>query len=433
MLSELSYELLGRIAPPSGSGQVTLEPECPVSLRYQLAKYDSSEVAEAYAELYQLYKEGLLYSPDAEYKMPPSGVVKSMCLHVSHDCNMRCRYCFADGGDYNRSRKLMDLETGKKALDFLFEKSGKIHNLEVDMFGGEPLLNFGMIRELVAYGRQREREFDKRIAFTITTNGALLDDGSIDFINAEFSNVVLSIDGRREVNDKMRTFEDGSGTYDTILPKFKRLVERRGEGEYYVRGTFTRANLDFTSDVLALADAGFDQISVEPVVLDERDELSIRREDLPRIYAEYDKLARELIKRNRAGRSINFFHFMIDLDGGPCVYKRCKGCGSGSEYVAVTPDGDIYPCHQFVEFTPMKMGSVYDNTFDRDMQKQFAGHNITSNGTCRDCWAKYFCGGGCAANNHKYNGTISEPYAITCELERKRVECALAIKAALAE
>lgn len=426
VLSELAFEMLGRIAPP-------LAPECPVSLRYQLAKYESSEVSEAYNELFSLYKEGELFSEDAEYKMPPSGVVKSMCLHVSHDCNMRCRYCFADAGDYNRSRKLMDLETGKKALDYLFEKSGSIHNLEVDMFGGEPLLNFDVVKALVAYGRQRERELNKKIAFTITTNGSLLDDDSIDFINAEFSNVVLSIDGRKAVNDKMRVFEDGSGSFDTILPKFKKLVERRGGGEYYVRGTFTRENLDFAADVMALADAGFDQISVEPVVLDEHDPLAIRKEDLPRIFAEYDKLARELIRRNRAGNGINFFHFMIDLDNGPCVYKRCKGCGSGSEYVAVTPDGDVYPCHQFVEFTPMKMGNVLDGTLDKNMQKHFAGCNITTNETCKNCWAKYFCGGGCAANNFKYNGAVENPYAITCELERKRVECALAVKAACAE
>lgn len=426
VLSEIAYEILQRIAPP-------LEPECPTSLRYQLAKYESSDVAEAYGELYALYKEGLLFSEDQEYKMPPTGVVKSMCLHVSHDCNMRCRYCFAGAGGYTRDRKLMSLEVGKKALDFLFEKSGNIHNLEVDMFGGEPLLNFDVVRELVAYGRARERELGKKIAFTITTNGALLDDETIDFINAEFSNVVLSIDGRKEVNDRMRTFVDGSGTYDAILPKFKKLVERRGERDWYVRGTFTRENLDFASDVIALADAGFDQISVEPVVLDESDPLAIRSEDLPRIFKEYERLAREMIRRYREGRPFNFFHFMVDLDDGPCVYKRCKGCGSGSEYVAVTPDGDIFPCHQFVEFMPMKMGNVLDGTFDKDLQKKFAEHGIMTNTVCRECWAKYFCGGGCAANNYKYNGAVNTPYEITCELERKRVECALAIKAAIAQ
>lgn len=426
VLSELAFEMLQRIAPP-------LAPECPTSLRYELAKYESSDVSEAYDELYSLYKDGLLFSEDTEYKMPPSGVVKSMCLHVSHDCNMRCKYCFADAGDYNRSRKLMSLETGKKALDFLLEKSGKIRNLEVDMFGGEPLLNFDVVRELVAYGRQREQELGKKIAFTITTNGALLDDEAIDFINAEFSNVVLSIDGRKEVNDRMRTYVDGSGTYDTILPNFKKLIERRKEGDWYVRGTFTRENLDFASDVIALADEGFDQISVEPVVLDENDPLAIRREDLPKIFKEYDRLAREMIRRHREGKSINFFHFMVDLDEGPCVYKRCKGCGSGSEYVAVTPDGDIFPCHQFVEFMPMKMGNVLDGTFNRDLQMKFAGCNITTNSVCRDCWAKYYCGGGCAANNYKYKGAVETPYEITCELERKRVECALAIKAAIAQ
>lgn len=429
VLSPIAYKMLSYIKPP-------LTQDMPVSLRYSLARFDSSDVEEAYEELYSLYEQGELFSdpiPLGDISKALSTRIKSMCLHVSHDCNMRCRYCFADCGGYVQERKLMSLETGKRALDFLIEKSGGVRNLEVDFFGGEPLLNFDVVREITRYGRELEAKHGKKIRFTMTTNGSLLDDESIDFINAEMSNVVLSIDGRPEVNDYMRPFEDGSGSYETVIPKFKKLVERRGDGEYYVRGTFTRRNLDFTADVLHLVDSGFNAVSVEPVVLPEESEYSIRKEDLPAIFAEYEKLALEYIARAKAGRPFTFFHFMIDLDGGPCAIKRAKGCGSGCEYVAVTPDGSIYPCHQFAGEEKFKMGNIFDGVIDENIRNTFAHCNLIENPTCADCWAKYYCGSGCAANNFHMEGNVMKPYSIACELERARVEFALAIKAALAK
>lgn len=429
VLTDTAYAVLEQLRPPLGE-------TCP---GYILdGAEDKDAAAEAYGELYGLYRDGMLFSddwdvkPEIERYASSAKNVKSLCLNISHDCNMRCRYCFAGTGSFNRGRSLMSFETGKKALDFLFEKSGYIKNLEVDFFGGEPLMNFDVVKKLVGYGRETEKKYGKNIRFTITTNGSLLDDESIAFINENMSNAVLSVDGRRCTNDNMRTFEDGSGTYDSIIPKYKQLVAGR-HADYYVRGTFTRENLNFADDVFHLADEGFDQISVEPVVLDDGDELSLRREDLPVIFAEYEKLAAGMIKREREGRGFNFFHFMIDLEAGPCVYKRIKGCGSGSEYIAITPEGDIYPCHQFAGSPEYKMGSVYDGSFDTDMQKQFAGCNIMTLEHCKKCWARYFCGGGCAANNRRICGDVAKPYEIACELERKRIECALMIKAALAE
>lgn len=423
LLTEIAYDILSRIEPP-------MEEEMPGEIRYALAKYSSEDLKEAYGELYQLYKDGTLFSEDALQTLPVRKdiVVKSMCLHISHDCNMRCRYCFADAGDYYGKRKLMSYECGCKAIDFLLEKSGKIRNLELDFFGGEPLMNFDTVKALVRYGREREKEYGKNIRFTITTNGTLLDDDAIDFINKNMSNAVLSVDGRKSVNDGMRTYLDGSGTYDDIIPAFKKLVKDR-DADWYVRGTFTRENLDFAKDVLSLRDEGFENISVEPVVLSKDSPLAIREEDIPRIFEEYDTLVDEMIRYRREGKGFTFFHFMIDLDQGPCVYKRCKGCGSGSEYVSVTPDGDIFPCHQFVEYTDMKMGNVFDGTFNTELQQLFATNSILTNPTCKDCFAKYFCGGGCAANNRGQMGDMKIPYDIGCKLERKRVECAIALKA----
>ena len=431
VLTGIAAEMLRLLKPP-------MSPECPVSVRYGLAKYPSEEVKEAYSDLYSLYEEGMLFSEDMKGVSPASDAsripVKSMCLHVSHDCNMRCRYCFAGTGSFRRERSLMDIGTAEKAIDFLLEKSGPIKNLELDFFGGEPLMNFDVVKEAVRYGREREKELGKNIRFTITTNGTLLDDESIAFINENMYNVVLSIDGRKEVNDRIRTYTDGSGTYDDILPLYRKLVESRSSGTYYVRGTYTRENLDFSKDVLSLADAGFDQISVEPVVLPPSDPLSIREEDLPVLFSEYEKLTEAMIERYREGRAFNFFHFMVDLDAGPCVYKRIKGCGSGSEYVAVTPDGDVYPCHQFVEHTEFRLGSIFDpDGLDNELRSSFAKCNICTNPECSGCWVKYFCGGGCAANNYNSSGDITVPYRIACELERKRVECALVLKAATSE
>ncbi|MHC1693747.1 MAG: thioether cross-link-forming SCIFF peptide maturase [Eubacteriales bacterium] len=426
VLDDTSYRLLDFLTPP-------LTPECPDSLPAKVPDIQPQEVKDAYAELYALYSEGMLFSQDEDYILPYGDMpLKAMCLHAAHDCNMRCGYCFAGKGDYCGERSLMSVETGKKALDFLLERSGKRHNLEVDFFGGEPLLNFEAVKEIVAYGRAREKELNKNIRFTLTTNGVLIDKDVIDFINSEISNIVLSIDGRREVHDAMRTFIDGSGTYDTILPKYKKLVEGRNGREYYVRGTFTAKNLDFASDVMHLADQGFGEISVEPVVLKDSEEYALKKEHLPQIFAQYELLARQLLEREKQGRGVDFFHFMVDLEAGPCAYKRTKGCGSGSEYVAVTPNGDIYPCHQFAGDESFRMGNVHEGTLDQSVRSRFAGHNITTMEECKKCWAKYYCGGGCAANNQKFNGALDIPYSLACEMERERVECALAIKASLA-
>ena len=326
----------------------------------------------------------------------------------------------------------MSFDTAKKAIDFLIEKSAGRRNLELDFFGGEPLMNFDTVKKTVEYARSIEKEHGKNFRFTITTNGLLLDDERIDFINREMSNVVLSIDGRKEINDALRLTPNGKGSYDTILPKYKKLVQRRGDKEYYVRGTFTRLNPDFTEDILSLYHEGFDQISVEPVVSDKQLDFSLQEEDLPRLFEEYDRLADTIIQLKKSGKHINFFHFMLDLDGGPCAIKRLRGCSCGNEYVAVTPEGDIYPCHQFVGMKEYVMGNLNDGTFDRKMQTSFAKINIYTKPQCRGCWAKFFCSGGCNANNVQYEGDVNRPHSLSCELEKKRLECAIMIKAALA-
>jgi uncharacterized protein len=432
VLDELSYEL-------SAYASEDMPKSAPIQAITELSeKYGADNIQEVWSELYTLFEDGVFCSKD-DYKSYNSAdgkaPVKSMCLNVAHDCNLRCKYCFASTGDFGGGRKLMPFETGKAAIDFLVANSASRHNLEVDFFGGEPLMNFDVVKRLVEYGRSIEKAKNKHFRFTVTTNGILLDDEKIDFINREMNNVVLSIDGRREVNDAMRPHVDGSGSYDEIIIKYKKLVARRGNGEYYVRGTFTHENLDFTADVLQLADEGFDQISVEPVVCGDDSPYALREKDLPQILSEYDKLAKVFIKRKKEGRGFNFFHFMIDLDGGPCIRKLLRGCGCGSEYVAVTPEGDIYPCHQFVGQSDMLMGNVLTQTgkFESEMKTQFSKANIFAKQGCSDCWARYFCSGGCNANNHLYSGDMLKPLKITCELEKKRLECALMIKAALAD
>lgn len=401
-------------------------------------KYSDDEIRESWSELYTLFKDGLLCSNDDFERYSggnPKAPIKSMCLNVAHDCNLRCKYCFASTGDFGGGRKLMPFEVGKAALDFIIANSGSRHNLEVDFFGGEPLLNFDVVKRLVEYGRSIEKENNKHFRFTITTNGILLDDGKIDFINREMNNAVLSIDGRREVNDAMRPHVDGSGSYDEIIKNYKKLVAGRGDKEYYVRGTFTHKNLDFAADVLHLADEGFDQISVEPVVCGDDSPYALREEDLPTIFAEYDKLTKAYLERRKEGRRFNFFHFNIDLDGGPCIHKLLRGCGCGNEYVAVTPDGEIYPCHQFVGQDGMIMGNVMEQNgiFQNEMKTLYSKANIFTKQDCPNCWARYFCSGGCNANNKLYCGDMLRPLKITCALEKKRLECALMIKAALAE
>lgn len=400
------------------------------------SRFSKAAIDEAYADLLELYHNGLLYSKD-EYErfssMMKSAPVKALCLNVAHDCNLRCEYCFAAKGDFGRGRMLMPLEVGKRAIDFLIEKSQGRHNLEVDFFGGEPLMNFNVVRQVVDYARSIEKQHNKNFRFTITTNGLLLTDDKIEYINREMSNVVLSLDGRKSVNDLLRVKTNGSGSYDRIVPNYQKLVSTRGEKEYYVRGTFTTHNLDFTTDVLHMAELGFDQLSIEPVVSDPKLDYSIKEKDLPRVFDEYERLANVLIERRKQGTGFNFFHFMLDLDQGPCAIKRLRGCGCGNEYVAVTPEGDIFPCHQFVGDDQWKMGNVMDGSFDTERKSEFAQYNIYSKLDCRDCWAKFYCSGGCNANSWQYEGDIRKSHTISCELEKKRLECAIMMKAALAD
>ncbi len=360
--------------------------------------------------------------------------MKALCLHIAHDCNLGCKYCFAEEGEYHGRRALMSFEVGKKALDFLVANSGNRHNLEVDFFGGEPLMNWEVVKQLVEYGRSLEEPNNKRFRFTITTNGVLLNDEIIDFCNREMSNVVMSLDGRKEVNDYMRPTSNGHGSsYEITVPKFQKFAKSRAGKDYYVRGTFTRNNLDFSEDVKHFADLGFDQMSIEPVVGAEDEPYAIRKEDLPKIMEEYDKLAVEYIKRKKEGRGFNFFHFMIDLNQGPCVAKRLSGCGSGTEYLAVTPWGDFYPCHQFVGQEDFLMGNVDTGITRTDIRDEFKLCNVYAKEKCRDCFARFYCSGGCAANSYNFHGTITDAYEIGCEMQKKRIECAIMIKAALAD
>ena len=402
-------------------------------------RYPEDQIREAAADLDELIAAGKLYTEDIyenyiqEIAEAKKTVVKALCLHIAHDCNLACRYCFAEEGEYHGRRALMSFEVGKKALDFLIENSGSRRNLEVDFFGGEPLLNWQVVKDLVAYGREQEKLHNKNFRFTLTTNGVLLNDEVQEFVNREMANVVLSIDGRKKVHDYMRPFRNGKGSYDLILPKFRKLADSRNQEKYYVRGTFTGKNKDFSKDVLHLADLGFKQISVEPVVGTEDEDYALRKEELPELFAEYDRLAAEMVRRYRTEKEFTFFHFMLDLTGGPCVAKRLSGCGSGTEYLAVTPWGDLYPCHQFVGEEKYLMGNVDEGITKSDIREEFKKCNVYSKEKCRNCFAKFYCSGGCAANAYKFHGSINEAYEISCELERKRVECAIMIKAAEAE
>ena len=360
-------------------------------------------------------------------------VVKALCLHIAHDCNLACKYCFAQEGEYHGRRALMSLEVGKKAIDFLIANSGNRKNLEVDFFGGEPLMNWEVVKGIVKYGRSKEEQYNKRFRFTLTTNGVLLNDEIMEYCNKEMSNVVLSLDGRKEVNDAMRPFRNGKGSYDLIVPKFQKFADSRNQDKYYVRGTFTRHNLDFSKDVLHFADLGFKQLSVEPVVAMSEEEYAIRESDLPQILEQYDKLAVEYVNRKKVGKGFNFFHFMIDLEQGPCVAKRLAGCGSGTEYLAVTPWGDLYPCHQFVGEEDFLLGNVDMGVTNLKIRDEFKLCNVYAKDKCRDCFAKFYCSGGCAANSYKFHDSITDAYEIGCEMQRKRIECAIMIKAALAD
>ncbi len=442
VVDELCYDVIAKLEESSGGCGYTPEalksPEMHRLLQESLGRtYTETELAEALSDIAGLTEAGRLFTEDAFADMVDAvrerkTVVKALCLHIAHDCNLACKYCFAQEGEYHGRRALMSYEVGKKALDFLIAGSGSRRNLEVDFFGGEPLMNWQVVRDLVAYGRGQEKLHDKHFRFTVTTNGVLLNDEIQEFINQEMDNVVLSLDGRREVNDRMRPFRNGRGSYDLIVPKFQKLAKSRNQEKYYVRGTFTRENLDFAQDILHFADLGFRQMSIEPVVGSEDDPYAIREEDIPRIKEEYDRLARMMIQREKEGRGFQFFHFMIDLDGGPCAAKRMSGCGAGTEYLAVTPWGDFYPCHQFVGHEEFLMGNVDEGIVHPEIAEDFRSCSVYSKEKCRGCFAKFYCGGGCMANSYNFHGTIHDAYDIGCELERKRVECAIMIKAALA-
>lgn len=425
VLDQTAYDLLSLLDGP-------MVEHCPDEVAAQLPQYDREALNCAWEDLYHLQQEGLLFTddsyidPEAAVLMQKDAPVKALCLHVSHDCNLRCKYCFASTGDFGTGHRMtMNVETAKKAIDFVIARSGKRRNIEVDFFGGEPLMAMDTVKATVGYARSLEKEHNKNFRFTITTNGVLLDDENIAYINENMSNAVLSLDGRPEVNDNMRPTVNGKGSYDVILPKFQKLVEGRGDKDYYLRGTFTRNNRDFAKDVIHIADQGFRHVSVEPVVGDAMYDYTFQEDDLPGILEEYENLARKLLDRD----DINFFHFNVDLTQGPCVIKRMRGCGAGCEYVAITPDGDIYPCHQFVGKEEYKLGNVYENTFNMDISRKFAGLNIYTRPDCKDCWARFYCSGGCSASNLEVNGDMMIPNRFGCDMQRKRLECAIAMKA----
>ena len=429
VVDDLVYDVIGLLDQGKDSNSICQELN---------SSYPESDVKEAISECHELEEAGQLFTEDIyrdamiDFKARQT-VVKALCLHIAHDCNLACKYCFAEEGEYHGRRALMSFEVGKKALDFLVANSGSRRNLEVDFFGGEPLMNWQVVKDLVKYGREQEKIYDKKFRFTLTTNGVLLNDEVMEFCNKEMANVVLSIDGRKEIHDLMRPFRTGKGSYDLIIPKFQKFADSRNQEKYYVRGTFTRNNLDFAEDVLHLADLGFKQISVEPVVAQESEDYSIREEDIPKICEEYDRLAKEMIKREKEGRGFQFFHFMIDLTGGPCVYKRLSGCGSGTEYLAVTPWGDFYPCHQFVGQEEFLMGNVDEGLKKLSIRAEFKCCNVYAKEKCRECFARFYCSGGCAANSYNFHGSINDAYDIGCKLQQKRIECAIMIRAALAD
>ena len=401
-------------------------------------QYDQEAIEEAYKEIQILQEEGLLFTEDPYEDLLTSfenrnPVVKALCLHVAHDCNLQCKYCFAEEGEYHGERSLMSTEVGKKAIDFLIANSANRRNLEIDFFGGEPLMNFDVVKEIVNYARSIEKKYNKNFRFTITTNGILLDEEKQNYINEHMHNIVLSLDGRKEINDRVRYTANKKGSYDVIVPKFQTMAESRNQDNYYVRGTFTRFNLDFSKDVLHLADLGFKQISVEPVVAPSDMDYALQEEDLPILFKQYEELAKEMLVRKQRGEGFNFFHFMIDLFQGPCVAKRLAGCGSGSEYLAVTPEGDLYPCHQFVGIPEFLMGNVEQGIQNIHRQTEFQQCNVYMKEDCKKCWAKFYCSGGCPANSYQFHGDILNTYGIGCELEKKRVEVALMIQAKLVE
>ena len=399
---------------------------------------DAGDIAQCYDQVVELKDTGKLFAPDTfapmagQLKQKTAGVVKALCLHIAHTCNLNCSYCFASQGKYHGERAVMSYEVGKRALDFLIENSGTRRNLEVDFFGGEPLMNFQVVKDLVAYARSIEKEKGKNFRFTLTTNGVLVDDDVIQWANRECSNVVLSLDGRKEIHDRFRVDYAGNGSWEKIVPKFQKFVQARGGKDYYMRGTFTHANPDFLKDIQTMLDLGFNELSMEPVVCAADDPSALTEDDLPIVMEQYEKLADLMLQRDKEGRPFTFYHYMIDLTGGPCIYKRISGCGSGTEYMAVTPWGDLYPCHQFVGEERFCLGNIWQGVTNREIQKEFACCNVYAHPECRDCWARLYCSGGCAANAYHATGSVTGVYEYGCKLFRKRMECAIRVAVARA-
>ncbi len=431
-VDEVAYDIIGLFENKSRE-EITAEIPGKYKDRGDVTEKDISECLD---DIQALKDGGKLFAKDTfepmagKLKQKSAGVIKALCLHVAHTCNLNCSYCFASQGKYHGDRALMSLDVGKRALEFLIENSGPRRNLEVDFFGGEPLMNWDVVKQLVGYARKREKEAGKNFRFTLTTNGMLIDDDVIDFSNREMSNVVLSLDGRKEIHDRLRVDYAGNGSYDRIVPKFQEFVKRRGDGDYYMRGTFTHANPDFLNDIKVMLDLGFDKLSMEPVVCAPGDEAALTEQDLPIVFEQYEKLAELMLEREKAGKPFTFYHYMIDLTDGPCIYKRISGCGSGTEYMAVTPWGDLYPCHQFVGEEKYKLGDIWNGVTAKGVQDEFACCNVYTRPDCADCWAKLYCSGGCAANAYHSTGSVNGVYKYGCELFKKRMECAIMIQVA---
>lgn len=428
VVDEVAYDIIAMYKEKDNSEIVKY-----ITETYKNEEITEQDVLDCIEDVKSLEDAGKLYTPDTYEGMAfdfknRNTVIKALCLHVAHTCNLNCAYCFASQGKYHGERALMSFEVGKRALDFLIENSGTRHNLEVDFFGGEPLMNWDVVKELVSYARVQEKIHNKNFRFTLTTNGVLVDDEVIDFCNKEMSNVVLSLDGRPEVHDRLRVDYMGRGSYDLIVPKFQEFVKKRGGKNYYMRGTFTHNNIDFTNDIFHMADLGFTELSMEPVVCSPEDASALTEEDLPVLFDQYEILAKEMIKRKKEGRPFTFYHYMLDLTHGPCIYKRISGCGSGTEYMAVTPTGDLYPCHQFVGDTKYLLGNIWDGVTNKEVQNEFKLCNAYARPECNDCWAKLYCSGGCAANSYHASGKITGIYEYGCELFKKRIECAVMIQ-----
>ncbi|MBR2029081.1 MAG: thioether cross-link-forming SCIFF peptide maturase [Oscillospiraceae bacterium] len=428
-VDEVAYDIIA-VFEEKSKAEVIAE----ISEKYADRKdITAADIEECYAQVEALKAAGKLFAPDTfepmagHLKAKTSGVVKALCLHIAHTCNLNCEYCFASQGKYHGERAMMSFEVGKRAFDWLIENSGSRRNLEVDFFGGEPLMNFDVVKQLVQYARSIEKEKGKNFRFTLTTNGVLVDDDVIDFCNKEMSNVVLSLDGRKEIHDRYRVDYAGNGSWDKIVPKFQRFVEKRCGKNYYMRGTFTHANPDFLKDIQTMLDLGFNELSMEPVVCEAGDPSELTEADFPIVCKQYEELAKLMLKRDKEGRPFTFYHYMIDLTGGPCIYKRISGCGSGTEYMAVTPWGDLYPCHQFVGDEKFKLGDIWHGVTNTEIQGEFAACNVYAHPECRDCWARLYCSGGCAANAYHATGKVTGIYEYGCRLFKKRMECAIMV------